>query len=61
MQELWQEGAAWLLINRQAVSILAAEGDKGGVTIVTKKAGQPQKPLGASHKTTFGGNKTSRK
>merc|ERR1712225_154550 len=36
-------------------------GDKGGVTLVTKKQKHTQKPGAAAHKTTFGGNKTTRK
>merc|ERR1712000_586115 len=35
--------------------------DKGGVTLVTKKQKHTQKPGAAAHKTTFGGNKTTRK
>ncbi|KAK0100113.1 hypothetical protein ONS95_013075 [Cadophora gregata] len=48
-------------VNEKAVGIQAAEGDKGGVTLVTKKQQHAQKPGAAAHKTTFGGNKTTRK
>merc|ERR1711939_1214005 len=48
-------------VNEKAVGIQAAEGDKGGVTLVTKKQKHTQKPGAAAHKTTFGGNKTTRK
>ncbi len=45
----------------QAVGVIPAEGDKGGVTLITKKTKHPQRPAGHVHKTTFGGNKTTRK
>jgi len=48
-------------VNAKAVSVLPAEGDKGGVTLVTKKQQHTQKPLASAHKTTFGGNKPARK
>lgn len=45
----------------QAVGVVPAEGDKGGVTLITKKTAHPQRPGSSSHKVTFGGNKTTRK
>ena len=47
--------------NGQAVGVIPAEGDKGGVTLITKKTAHPQRPVSNVHKTTFGGNKTTRK
>lgn len=38
-----------------------AEGDKGGVTLVTKKTKHAQRPGSHSHSTTFGANKSTRK
>jgi large subunit ribosomal protein L28e len=46
---------------KQAVAVGFGKGDKGGVTVITKKQKHPQKPLAAAHETTFGGNKTARK
>ncbi|RDW70310.1 60S ribosomal protein L28 [Coleophoma crateriformis] len=48
-------------INEKAVGVVPAEGEKGGVTLITKKAGSAQKPGSGSIKTTFGGNKPARK
>lgn len=47
--------------NGQAVGVSAAEGDMGGVTLITKKTKHSQRPSSNIHKTTFGGNKTTRK
>jgi hypothetical protein len=38
-----------------------AEGDKGGVTLITKKTKHPQRPGSSVNKVSFGGNKTTRK
>jgi len=48
-------------VNDKAIGISPAEGDKGGVTLFTKKTKHPQRPGQASQKTTFGGNKGTRK
>ncbi|KUJ20115.1 ribosomal protein L28e [Mollisia scopiformis] len=48
-------------VNDKAVGVIPAEGDKGGVTLITKKVKHPQRPVSHVHKTTFGGNKTTRK
>ncbi|CCU76645.1 60S ribosomal protein L28 [Blumeria hordei DH14] len=48
-------------VNDKAVGILPSEGDKGGVTLVTKKPKHSQKPASALAKTTFGGHKSTRK
>ena len=45
----------------QAVGISPAEGDKGGVTLITKKTKHPQRPGSSVNKVTFGGSKTTRK
>ncbi|KFY13805.1 hypothetical protein V491_06270, partial [Pseudogymnoascus sp. VKM F-3775] len=45
--------------NTKAVGIAPAEGDKGGVTLVTKKAGNAQRPASASQ-TTINGSKSNR-
>lgn len=45
---------------RQAVGIAPAEGDKGGVTLITKKAGNAQRPSAATS-TTINGSKSNRK
>jgi len=47
-------------VNDKAVGVLPA-GEKGGVTLITKKPSQTQRPASAAHKTTFGGNKSTRK
>lgn len=46
--------------NSQAVGIAHA-GEKGGVTLITKKASDIQKPAKATITTTLGGNKSTRK
>ncbi|KAI9049439.1 hypothetical protein LZ554_006471 [Drepanopeziza brunnea f. sp. 'monogermtubi'] len=48
-------------VNDKAVGIAPAVGEKGGVTLITKKANHAQKPGPGAIKTTFGGNKTTRK
>ena len=40
---------------------MPAEGDKGGVTLITKKTKHPQRPGSSVNKVSFGGNKTTRK
>lgn len=45
----------------QAVGVVPAEGDKGGVTLLTKKTKHAQRPADHTHKVTFGGNKSTRK
>jgi large subunit ribosomal protein L28e len=45
----------------QAVGVVPAAGEKGGVTLLTKKAGSTQKPSKNAHQVTFGGNKGTRK
>ncbi|KAH8821516.1 60S ribosomal protein L28 [Xylogone sp. PMI_703] len=47
-------------VNEKAVGILPA-GEKGGVTLITKKPGQIQRPGKAAITTSFGGNKSTRK
>ena len=51
----------WLLIFWQAVGVVPAEGEKGGVTLITKKTKHVQRPGSNYHRTTFGANKTTRK
>jgi len=46
---------------KQAVGVSPAEGDKGGVTLITKKTKHPQRPGSSVNKVTFGGNKSTRK
>ncbi|KAN0102805.1 ribosomal protein L28e [Hyaloscypha variabilis] len=48
-------------VNDKAVGISPAEGDKGGVTLITKKTKHPQRPGSSVNKVTFGGSKTTRK
>lgn len=45
----------------QAVGIVPASGDKGGVTLITKKTKHTQRPAGNKHSVTWGGNKGTRK
>lgn len=59
MGNQWMDGMVTDAI--QAVGVAAAEGDKGGVTLITKKVKHPQRPSQQAHKVTFGGNKTTRK
>ncbi|KAL5351819.1 hypothetical protein ACLOAV_003680 [Pseudogymnoascus australis] len=47
-------------VNTKAVGIAPAEGDKGGVTLVTKKAGNAQRPAAATQ-VTINGSKSNRK
>ncbi|KAH8600785.1 ribosomal L28e protein family-domain-containing protein [Bisporella sp. PMI_857] len=47
-------------VNDKAVGVIPAAGEKGGVTLITKKGSAAQKPV-ASNQATFGGNKTTRK
>ncbi|RFU25673.1 hypothetical protein B7463_g10657, partial [Scytalidium lignicola] len=47
-------------VNQKAVGIHSA-GEKGGVTLITKRTGQPQRPGKATISTTLGGNKSTRK
>ncbi|TAQ89815.1 malate dehydrogenase [Chlorociboria aeruginascens] len=48
-------------VNDKAVGVIPAEGDKGGVTLITKKSKHAQRPGSHTHKVTYGGNKTTRK
>jgi len=45
----------------QAIGVIPATGDKGGVTLLTKKTKHPQRPGQSINKITFGGNKSTRK
>ncbi|RKF57680.1 putative 60S ribosomal protein L28e [Erysiphe neolycopersici] len=45
----------------EAVGVLPIEGGKGGVTLITKKQKFTQKPSSAYYKSTFGGNKSTRR
>lgn len=47
-------------VNAKAVGVQPASGDKGGVTLITKKAAAVQKPSSVNT-TTFKGNKSVRK
>lgn len=47
-------------VNAKAVGVQPASGEKGGVTLVTKKSAAVQKPS-AVNTTTFKGNKSVRK
>ncbi|EOO02866.1 putative ribosomal protein l28e protein [Phaeoacremonium minimum UCRPA7] len=46
-------------VNDKAIGITG--GEKGGVQVVSKKAGSANAPAKGSHKVTFGGAKSSRK
>jgi large subunit ribosomal protein L28e len=48
-------------MHQQAIGIQAAEGDKGGVVLITKKTKHVQRPGSNYNKTTFGANKSTRK
>ncbi|RDL35310.1 uncharacterized protein BP5553_07241 [Venustampulla echinocandica] len=48
-------------VNDKAVGVVPAEGDKGGVTLITKKANTTQKPASQANKITIGANKSTRK
>ncbi|TVY81761.1 putative 60S ribosomal protein L28e [Lachnellula suecica] len=48
-------------VNDKAVGVLPLAGEKGGVTLITKKAKHPQRPAHQGHKTNLSGSKSSRK
>lgn len=61
LENRWKWNNGHILIIVQAVGVVPAEGDKGGVTLITKKVKHPQRPAQHSHKVTLGGNKSTRK
>ncbi|KAI9746424.1 MAG: hypothetical protein M1818_000137 [Claussenomyces sp. TS43310] len=48
-------------VNDKAVGVVPAEGDKGGVTLITKKTKHTQRPRSNLNKITWGGDKSTRK
>ncbi|KAK3356982.1 ribosomal L28e family protein [Lasiosphaeria hispida] len=46
-------------VNDKAIGI--SPNEKGGVTVISKKAGFTNKPASGTHTVTYGGNKTARK
>jgi large subunit ribosomal protein L28e len=48
-------------VNNKAVGVIPAEGDKGGVTLITKKGKHAQRPASHTNKIIFDRNKTTRK
>ncbi|RKF55544.1 putative 60S ribosomal protein L28e [Golovinomyces cichoracearum] len=48
-------------VNDKAVGIVPGDASAGGVTLITKKPKNAQRPASASYSTTFGSSKSTRK